>query len=210
MIKRMSQAMGVALVDNSFSLIASKISFHMKKESDWSRPDIYKALKLFWLLNWVSIARMVARFHQASWSRPAATAANPKRPSGCFCARLSDKPKLCQSAAPRAQPLILQSKPSTVFCQMTGRGSNLGSNLNSAAWSTGCKGFICSEAQKSTVWGLNSFQNAKIEDSSESIPTLVHQTMIGTGIKGLTSGGGTNMDLKLQNTVTEWTAWGFL
>ena len=32
--------------------------------------------------------------------------------------------------------------------QMTGRGSNLDSNLNSAAWPTGCKGFICSEVQK--------------------------------------------------------------
>ena len=30
-------------------------------------------------------------------------------------------------------------------CQMTGRGSNLESNLNSAAWPTDYKGFICSE-----------------------------------------------------------------
>ena len=30
-------------------------------------------------------------------------------------------------------------------CQMTGRGSNLDSNLNSAAWPTSCKGFIASE-----------------------------------------------------------------
>ena len=62
--------------------------------------------------------------------------------------------QLCTSAAPKAQPLILQSNPLMVFwnsfrdwldCQMTGRGLNLDSNLNSAAWPTGSKGFICSE-----------------------------------------------------------------
>ena len=70
------------------------------------RPEIYKALKPFWLLNWVSIARVAAYFPQASRSRPAATAANsetlvfvPARPS-------SVPPKLCWSAAPRAWPLI--------------------------------------------------------------------------------------------------------
>ena len=34
--------------------------------------------------------------------------------------------------------------------------------------------------------------------------------MIGTGIKELTSGEGINTDLKSQNTVTKWTAWGLL
>ena len=34
--------------------------------------------------------------------------------------------------------------------------------------------------------------------------------MIGIGIKGLTSVEGNNTDLKSENTVTEWTAWGFL
>ena len=45
--------------------------FHRKfhftwKKSDLSRPDIYKTLKLFWLSNWVSVARVIARFPQAS------------------------------------------------------------------------------------------------------------------------------------------------
>ena len=30
-------------------------------------------------------------------------------------------------------------------CQIIGRGSNLDSNVNSAAWPMGCRGFICSE-----------------------------------------------------------------
>ena len=34
---------------------------------------------------------------------------------GSVCARPSDPPKLCQSAAPRAWSLILQSNPSTFF-----------------------------------------------------------------------------------------------
>ena len=37
-----------------------------EKKSDSSRPEIYKALKPYWLLNWVSIARVVACFPQAS------------------------------------------------------------------------------------------------------------------------------------------------
>ena len=45
MIERLSEAMGAALVGNNFSPIPSKFSFHMKKKSDSSRPEIYKALK---------------------------------------------------------------------------------------------------------------------------------------------------------------------
>ena len=56
MTERFSQAMGAALVCNNFSQIPSKISFHMKQKSDWLQPEIYKALKPGWLLNWVSIA----------------------------------------------------------------------------------------------------------------------------------------------------------
>ena len=53
-----------------------EISLHMKEKSDSSRPEIYKALKPCWLLNWVSIARVVACFPQASRSLPAATASD--------------------------------------------------------------------------------------------------------------------------------------
>ena len=64
-------------------------------------------------------------------------------------ARPSDppKPEQCQRAAQRAWRLILPSKPSITLwhtlwgdCQTTCRGSNLDSNLSSAAWLTSCKG----------------------------------------------------------------------
>ena len=133
-----------------------------EKKSDSSRPEIYKALKPYWLLNWVSIARVVACFPQASRSRPAATAADSETP--CVCARPSDPRKQSRRAAPRAWLLILPSKPSITFwnslrrdCQMTCRGSNLDSNLNCAAWPTSCKVFIASEITALTVWSFNSF-----------------------------------------------------
>ena len=94
----------------------------------------------------------VACFPQASWSWPTATASNWDMETPCGCARPSDQRKQSQMAAPRAWQLILPSKPLITFwnslwrdCQMTGRGSNLDSNLNSAAWPTSCKGFIASE-----------------------------------------------------------------
>ena len=142
MIERLSEAMGAALVCNNFSPIPWKFISHEKKK--WSlRPEVYKALKPCWLLNWVSIARVVACFPQASLSRPAATAADSETP--CVCARPSDPHwhKQNRRAAPRAWLLTLPSKPSINFwnslrrdCQMTGRGSNMDSNLNSAAWPT--------------------------------------------------------------------------
>ena len=149
-IVRLSEVMGAALVSNNFSPISLKFSFHMIKKSDLSLPKIYKALKPCWFLNWVRITRVVACFPQASLSLPAATAADSKMP--CVCARQSYRSKQSQRAAPRALPSILPSKPSIAFwnslqrdCQMTGRGLNLDSNLNCAAWPTSCKGFIASE-----------------------------------------------------------------
>ena len=125
-------------------------------------PEIYKALKPCWLLNWVSIARVVACFLQASLSLLAATAADSETP--CVRGRPSDPAKLCLCATPRAWPLILPPKPSITFwnslrrdCQMICRGSNLNSNLNSAAWPTSCKDFISSEITAWTVWSLSSF-----------------------------------------------------
>ena len=119
----------------------------MEKKSDSSRPEIYKALKPYWLLKWVSIGRVVACFPQASRARPAATAADSETP--CVCARPSDPRKQSRRAAPRAWPLILPSKPSITFWdslrrdwKMTGKGLNLDSNLNCASWPTSCKGFV--------------------------------------------------------------------
>ena len=142
MIERLREAMGAALVGNNFSPIPSKIRFTWKKNSDSSRPEIYKLWKPFWLLNWVSIAGVVACFPQASRSRPAATAADSEMP--CVCARPSDPRKQSRRAAPtwRACLWILFSQPWITFwyslrryCQMTGRGT----------WPTTCKGFISPE-----------------------------------------------------------------
>ena len=147
LIERFSKAMGKALVCNNFLPIPSKFSFHMKKKSESSLPGIYKALKPCWLLNWVSIARAVAYFHQASLSLPAATAADSEAPF--VCARPCVPCKQSRRAAPRARSLTLPSKPPITFwnslwrdCQMTSRGSNLDSNLDSATWPRSCKGFI--------------------------------------------------------------------
>ena len=136
--------MGAALVGNNFWLIPSKISFHLKQKVTGSSPKFTKHQNLVDSLNWVSIARVVASFPQASWMLPAATAAHSETPCVCVCP--SDQSKQSRRAAPRACLLILPSKPSITFwnslqrdCQMTCRGSNLDSNLNSAAWPTSCK-----------------------------------------------------------------------
>ena len=106
----------------------------------------------------VSIARVVPHFPRQSL--PAVTALDLETP--CVCACQSDPPKLCWSAVLRAQPLILQSKPLIFFfgsdCQMTSKGFNLDSNLNSATWPKGssCKGLICSKTQNNLcgIWKL--------------------------------------------------------
>ena len=96
--------------------------------SSW--PKICKGLKPCWLLNWVSIARVVVCFLQASLSLPAATATNLETP--CVCARLSYPRKQRRRTAQRAWQLILPSKPLITFwnslqrdCQMTSRDSKL-------------------------------------------------------------------------------------
>ena len=137
--RKIERSSGVCFGWQKLLANSPKFSFHMKKKIDLPLQDIYKALKPFWLSNWVSIARVVARFSQASLSRPAATAANQETP--CVWSCQSCLPKLCRSAAPRALPLILQSKPSIVFWMSRWPAGN--SNLNSAAWPTGWKCFIC-------------------------------------------------------------------
>ena len=135
MIKRMSEAMGAALVHR-------KILF-MWKKSVACLPDIYKALKLFWLSNWVSIARVVARFPQDSLLWPSATAAYLETP---FVLASPTSPSYA-GALPQelghlfcSRNLRLSSGIMIAFgsdCQMTGRGHYFDSNLNSAAWPMG-------------------------------------------------------------------------
>ena len=47
MIEILSEAMDAALVGNNLTPISLKISFHMKRKSDASRPDIYQVLNPF-------------------------------------------------------------------------------------------------------------------------------------------------------------------
>ena len=79
----------------------------MKISMEWKERWLVAAtaLKPCWLLKWVSIARLVAWFPQASLSLLAATADGSETP--CVCARPSYPRKQSRSAAPRAWPLIL-------------------------------------------------------------------------------------------------------
>ena len=111
-IEILIKAMSAALVGNKFSRNPSKFHFSWKKIC----RHCPKYTKQWNLLN--SQSKSVFQewqhrgtFSQASRSRPASTAAS------CVSARRSEPPKLCRSAAPRAWPLTLQSKPSIVFCK---------------------------------------------------------------------------------------------
>ena len=109
-------------------------------------------------------------FRNASRSLHVATAADSEMQ--CVC--LPDQPMLCQRAATAIDFAIKTFNyylklPSGLWsdCQMTGRGSNLGSNLKSAAlldtvsYSSYC--FICSasEIPEYPVWDLISFRSAE-------------------------------------------------
>ena len=176
LIERLSKAMGAALFGNNFSPTGNSIENFIshKKKVTLSCPKF--TFKPFWLWQWVSIARVATRFPQARLSRPALNAADSE--TLCVCACPSDQPKLCLTAAPSARPLILQSKPSTIFwnslrreCQMTGMDSNLDSNLYSAAWTTSLKVLWPLKLQHK-LWGVwillvwilfNSVTDAKFE-----------------------------------------------
>ena len=89
-------------------------------------PKICNSSKPFWLLNWVSIARMAALFSKVSLSQPTLNAAESKMPS--FYACPSYQSKLCLSTVPRALLLSSQNlwlSNGIAFgsdYQMTGRG----------------------------------------------------------------------------------------
>ena len=139
MIKRLSEAMGAALVGNNFLPIPLKFSFHMKKKLIGLVAAQYlQSIKAFLTLKLSQYRKSGSTF---SSSEPVAARSDCRRlGNASVCARQSYPRKQSLRAAPRAWPLILPSKPSITFwnslrrdCQMTGRGSNLDSNLNSAA-----------------------------------------------------------------------------
>ena len=108
---------GAALVGIDLALTSRQ--FHQKIHLTWRKqmlPEVYKALKPFWLLNWVSV--LSAELSQCpksmfsssepvaalqcpqrlppTWKRPVFVLARPTRPS-------------CERATPRAWPLISPS-----------------------------------------------------------------------------------------------------
>ena len=83
------------------------------RKSDSLQPKIYKALKPFWLLNSVSIARVVACVPQASLWQPAATAVDSETP--CICARPSSARELPQENCRWFCPLNLWLPSGTAF-----------------------------------------------------------------------------------------------
>ena len=94
--------------------------------------------KTFWLLNWVSISQVYYLLKQADCCQQQLP---PTHLTHCACACQSHPPKQCQSAAPRAWPLILQSKPLIAFRNslwsddQTTRGG-LNSTRTRTAWPT--------------------------------------------------------------------------
>ena len=100
----------------------------MKKKVTRCGPKFtnnYKALKICWLLNWVSIARVVTCFLQASLSRPVATRNLSRkhrvfvlaRPTRAMCSPVQPAHAEQESSSKSlaSWQLILPSKPSMVF-----------------------------------------------------------------------------------------------
>ena len=139
-----------------------------------SLPEIYTALNLFdswtksvpfWLLNQVSIARVVALFPQVWCSWPQLLPQTGKQPEFVLaCQTFPSCAGVLSEELSHIQKLI--SKPSIVVlssvialwsdCQMASNGLNLDSNLNSASsvcavWPTGCRGEVCSSFVTTTV-----------------------------------------------------------
>ena len=72
-----------------------------------------QSIKTFLTVELSQYRKSGSMFSSSEPARPAATAADSETP--CVCARPSDPPKLCRSAAPKTWPFILQSNPSIVF-----------------------------------------------------------------------------------------------
>ena len=149
MIERFSEAMGAALVGNNFSQILWKFHFKWKKKWLVAARNV-QSIKTLLTLELSQYRKSGSMF---SSSEPVAALSD--------CCRLGNALYLCspvrpaqakQESGPKSLAVDLPSKPSITSWnslqrdrQMTGRGSNLDSNLNSAAWPTSCKGFIASE-----------------------------------------------------------------
>ena len=95
---------------------SKNILFHMKKKSDLLLPKIYKALKPCWLLNWVSITRVVffsseqvTALSDCSWLRNSLCLCSAVRPAQAELESCPKRPESCLKS-PRINgrwPLIL-------------------------------------------------------------------------------------------------------
>ena len=145
----------------------SWITFHEFEFIIWSlikSKDI--SIKVFWIHGFEFSSEIECGFiFINSWqSLPAAVAAGQSLPAAVVLYLCSPNlPKQCRSSATRDRQLILQSKPTIVFCdslrgdcKMTCRGSNFDSNLNSAARPTKCEGLSAQKSLKKLcgVWIL--------------------------------------------------------
>ena len=149
MIERFSKAMGVLWFANNFSPIPSKFSFHMKKKWLFAAQNL-QSIKTLLTLELSQYSKSGSIF---SSSEPVAAISDCRQLGQlCVCASPSYQRKQSRRADPRAWQLIsitfwnslAEPSESLRDCQRTCRGSNLDSNLNSAAWPTSCKGFIAS------------------------------------------------------------------
>ena len=130
-------------------LLANSIenfTFHVKRKCSL-RPEMYKALKPFLTDELSQYSKSGSMF---SSLEPVAAHNDCSRLRNALCLYLPVQPaQECLRSAPSwFCPLNLRLPSGTAFesdCQMTGRGSNLDSNVKSASWPTSCKGFIASE-----------------------------------------------------------------
>ena len=184
MIARLSEvaALDQPLVGNNFQQILWKFQFQWTKNL-LSRPDIYKAFKPFLTLEQNQYCKSGSMF---SSSVPAATAADSETP--CVCARLSYLRKQCQSAAPRAWPLVLPSKPSIVLEQPLGVIARwpAGAQTWTQTWTllpdqraVKVLSALKSQNKLCGVWILfRCVKKAEIEDIAETISTLIPPTAV--------------------------------
>ena len=153
--------MGAALVSNIFPPIPSKFSFHMKKK--WLVAARYlQSIKLETFLT-VQLSQYSKSGGTFSSSEPVVANSDCSRLGKTLYLGLSvqGRPTHLSCAGAWPQELghwlcsqILRLSSWTVLgsdwqtTALVGRGLNLDSNLNSAVWPMGCRGFICFETPK--------------------------------------------------------------
>ena len=125
-----------ALVGNNFSPIPSKISFHIKKVT--RRGPIFTKHESLFDSGTGQYRKSGSMF---SSSEPVAARSDYRRLGNALCLRSPLRPaQAVPESGPKSSVIDLTSKPSIAFwnslrryCQMTCSGSNLDSNLKSAA-----------------------------------------------------------------------------